>query len=163
MNIEQKGISSADQTSAGQTGPRYSLLFKIPFFQYSLIHDLALCSVFILIFKMKLFFTVLAAIFLTCFSCWLKRLLSKRRISKEEAEDGEIRKKDFTGNGPDVVVNFIMRFCETKIERSIFQESPHLCIRLHSIITRVVNFYLDNSMQRKLYTYILCIFRLYHA
>ena len=51
------------------------------------------------------FSTVLAAIFLTCFSCWLKRLLSKRRISKEEAEEGEIRKKDFTGNGPDVVVN----------------------------------------------------------
>ena len=32
MNIEQKGTSSADQTSAGQTGPRYSLLFNIPFF-----------------------------------------------------------------------------------------------------------------------------------
>ena len=32
MNIEQKGISSAGQTSASQTGPRYSLLFNIPFF-----------------------------------------------------------------------------------------------------------------------------------
>merc|ERR1712223_531757 len=52
---------------------------------------------------MTFLFVLLAAIFLTCFSCWLKRLLSKRRISKEEAEDGEIRKKDFTGNGPDVV------------------------------------------------------------
>ena len=32
MNIEQKGISLAGQTSAGQTGLRYSLLFNIPFF-----------------------------------------------------------------------------------------------------------------------------------
>ena len=36
VNIEQKRISLAGQTSADQTGPRYSL-----FFQYTLIHDLA--------------------------------------------------------------------------------------------------------------------------
>ena len=29
MNIEQKGISSADQTTAGRNSPRYSLLFNI--------------------------------------------------------------------------------------------------------------------------------------
>ena len=40
-SIEQKRISSAGQTSAGQTGPRYYLLLNIPFFQYSLIHNLA--------------------------------------------------------------------------------------------------------------------------
>ena len=48
-NIEQKRISSAGQTSAGQTAPRYPLLFNIPFFQYSLIHDLALIDLLLLI------------------------------------------------------------------------------------------------------------------
>lgn len=74
------------------------------------------------------FFTVLAAIFLTCFSCWLKRLLSKRRISKEEAEDGEFRKKDFTGNGPDVVVNFIMRFCVQQKLSGPFFKNHHTSV-----------------------------------
>ena len=32
MNIEQKGILLARQTSAGQTSPRYSLLFNIPLY-----------------------------------------------------------------------------------------------------------------------------------
>ena len=42
MNVEQKGISSAGKTSAGETSQRYYLLFNILFFQYSLMHDLAL-------------------------------------------------------------------------------------------------------------------------
>ena len=40
--IEQKGISSASQTSASKTGTKYLLLFNIPIFQRSLTHDLAL-------------------------------------------------------------------------------------------------------------------------
>ena len=40
MNIEPKGISSAGQTSTGQTGQDIPFCSILPFFQYSLIHDL---------------------------------------------------------------------------------------------------------------------------
>ena len=49
-------------------------------------------------------FLVVAAVFLTCFSCWLRRLLSKRRTSKEDEDELQTRKKDFGGSGPEVVV-----------------------------------------------------------
>ena len=42
MDIKQRGISLAGQTSADQSGPRYFHLLHITFFQYLLIHDLAL-------------------------------------------------------------------------------------------------------------------------
>ena len=40
-------------------------------------------------------FSALAAIFLTCFTCWLRRLLSKKRTSKdgEELSEGSDGKK----------------------------------------------------------------------
>ena len=49
-------------------------------------------------------FAGLAAIFLTCFSCWLRRLLSKKRTSTDEEENGKKKKKR---QNPDMTVSFL--------------------------------------------------------
>ena len=56
--------------------------------------------------KNEFSFLALVAIFLTCFSCWLRRLLSKKRTSKEDEddEDGNGKKKKKKRSKSNVVV-----------------------------------------------------------
>ena len=78
-------------------------------------------------------FSALAAIFLTCFTCWLRRLLSKKRTSKdgEELSEGSDGKKK--RRKAEVVVifpyaffllpcvfyfRFLERFTTSKLKRS---------------------------------------------
>ena len=56
-------------------------------------------------------FSALAAIFLTCFTCWLRRLLSKKRTSKEGEEVSEGSNGKKKRRKAEVVVIFPYVFC----------------------------------------------------
>ena len=69
-------------------------------------------------------FAALAAIFLTCFTCWLRRLLSKKRTSKdgEEVSEDSGAKKN-RRKGEVVVIYSLFSQISRGVLRAFFLES----------------------------------------
>ena len=64
-------------------------------------------------------FAALAAIFLTCFTCWLRRLLSKKRTSKDGEEVSEDSGGKKNRRKAEVVVTIFCVFCHCSSFRKI--------------------------------------------
>ena len=77
-------------------------------FSFVIVGNSLSCRENVIVIAYKPLTLAVVAVMLTCFSCWLRRLLSKRRTSKEaeDEESDEQGKKNKQRRVAEVVVNF---------------------------------------------------------
>ena len=129
MNIEQKGISSADQTSAGQTAQDIPFCSKYPFFNihlYMIWHYV----VFLFSFLKWNFFYSISCHFFDLLQLLVKTFtLQTKNLQRRSGRWWNPEKRLYRKRSGCCGKFHYEIFCVTKVEWSIFQESPHLCIK----------------------------------